>query len=268
MREDVATQRPQLLAALEEAIGAGAFERAEHETACAQPAIFCASLASYDRWHKETGRRPDLLAGHSLGEFAALVVAGVLDAFAALALVVERGRAMQQACEVTPGGMLALIGTGARDAAAAAVDFGVSIANDNAPEQLVVAGALPALTVFQAASEKPGVTTRWLPVAGAFHSPLMRPAVDRFHRALAKVPLSEPTIPVYSAMSVRPFVDVRKQLEQALMAPVRWRETVLALRDAGAEDFVEPGPGRVLGGLIKRSLRTRPRARVGALASG
>jgi malonyl CoA-acyl carrier protein transacylase len=120
---------------------------------------------------------------------------------------------------------------------------------------VVLSGARAALPGAAAAAEEAGLRAVELPVSGAFHSPLMTPAVREFAAALERVELSEPRVPVLSAVTAAPFEDVRAQLVQALTMPVRWRETVLALHARGVERFVEVGPGRVLSGLIKRTLR-------------
>jgi malonyl CoA-acyl carrier protein transacylase len=256
MREHVAQTRPDLLEAVVELMGVDPFELAENETRCAQPAIYCASLALHERWLSAEGIEPSFAAGHSLGELAALVAAGVLDAHAGLRLVIERSRLMHEACERSGGGMVAAMGRGARDAVADAARFGIVVANDNAPEQVIVAGPHAALDEFVAWAEERGdVKIRRLEVAGAFHSPAMASAVDGFRGALARTSFARATIPVFSCVTAAPFDNPRARLLEGVLAPVRWRETVLAMRAAGAERFVESGPGRVLSGLVKRTLR-------------
>ena len=268
MRQDVAQVRPDLLEAVIGAMGTDPFELAERDTRHAQPAIFCASLAGFERWRGQTSRAPAFLAGHSLGELSALVAGGAIDSDSGLRLVIERARLMDEACERTDGGMVAVLGRDARRGIATALELGLAVANDNAPEQVIVAGKRPDLERFETWAEEAGVTTRRLPVAGAFHSAAMATAVDGFRRAVARVTFRTPRIPVFSCVTARPFDDVPGLLVQALLAPVRWQETVLAMRAAGAHQFVETGPGEVLTGLIKRILRGQDAPRRRELAHG
>jgi malonyl CoA-acyl carrier protein transacylase len=235
MRDHVARRCPDLL------------ERCDESTRFQQPAIFC---ASWSGWTAIGGATPVAAAGHSLGELAALAAAGVLSVEDALELVVLRGRLM---AEADPrGSMVALIGASHDDAAAIAQDAGVAIANDNAPGQIVLSGPRERLAGVEAAADERGVRARPLPVAGAFHSPSMQPAVGAFRAALDEVDLAEPRFPVFSCTSARPFADVRAELAASLVRPVRWRETFVALHEAGWSAFVEAGPGRVLAGLGRR----------------
>ncbi len=253
MRQTVARERPDLLEPVAEAVGEDPFARAQEGTMYAQPAIFCASLAG---WAALGSPPAELMAGHSLGELAALVVAGVLTEADGLRLVALRGRLMQQAGERGgDGGMVALMG---RDAAELAPDLaaahGLALANDNSPQQVVLSGARAALPAVSREAEAAGLRALPLPVTGAFHSPMMAAAVPELEEALARVKLSEPLATVLSAVTAAPFSDVRAELAQALTMPVRWRETMLALQAEGVERFVEVGPGRVLSGLARRTL--------------
>jgi malonyl CoA-acyl carrier protein transacylase len=197
------------------------------------------------------------MAGHSLGELAALVAAGALQERDGLELVALRGRLMQESGEKAgDGGMLALVGRGAADHAAELAEaHGLAVANDNSPQQVVLSGARDALPAAAAAAEELGLRAIDLPVSGAFHSPMMRDAVPEFEQAVKDVKISEPRVKVLSAVTAAPFDDIAAQLTAALTSPVRWRETLLALHELGAERFVEVGPGRVLTGLVKRTLR-------------
>jgi [acyl-carrier-protein] S-malonyltransferase len=253
MRETVERHRPDLLGQVTEAVGEDPFARAESGTRFAQPAIFCASLAGWEALDRPRG---DLLAGHSLGELGALVAAGALGESDALELVALRGRLMQEAGETAgDGGMLALLGRGAADHAAGLADaHGLAVANDNSPQQVVLSGAREALAAAAADAEELGLRAMTLPVTGAFHSPMMASAAPEFAAALDGVEIAEPNVPVLSAVTAAPFDDIRGRLVEALTSPVRWRETLLAMRDLGAERFVEVGPGRVLTGLAKRTL--------------
>jgi [acyl-carrier-protein] S-malonyltransferase len=254
MREFVADVRPDLLGVVVEILGEDPFPRAEESTRFAQPAIFCASLAG---WAALGRPDADFMAGHSLGELGALVAAGAMRERDGLELVALRGRLMHEAGEQAgDGGMLALLGAGAADhAPRLAGDHGLAVANDNSPQQVVLSGPRGALPAAAAAAKDLALRARELPVSGAFHSPMMASAVPEFAAALERVEIKEPRVPVLSAVTAAPFDDVREQLVQALTMPVRWRETMLALHELGAERFVEVGPGRVLTGLVKRTLR-------------
>ena len=254
MRDLVADLRPDLLEQVAEIVGEDPFAKANEGTNYAQPAIFCASLAGWESLGRPDG---DFMAGHSLGELAALVAAGALEERDGLELVSLRGRLMQESGEKAgDGGMLALVGKGAADHAAELADgHGLSVANDNSPQQVVLSGARDALPAAAAAAEEHGLRAIDLPVSGAFHSPMMAGAVPEFEKAVNSVKISEPRVKVVSAVTAAPFDDIAKQLTDALTSPVRWRQTMLALHELGAERFVEVGPGRVLTGLVKRTLR-------------
>jgi len=255
MRETVSEARPDLLSLVEQIVGEDPFARAEEGTRFAQPAIFCASLAGWEGLGRPDG---DMMAGHSLGELAALVAAGCLTERDGLELVALRGKLMQESGErAGDGGMLALLGAGAADHAAELADaHGLAVANDNSPQQVVLSGDRAAFADASAAAKELGLRPMDLPVTGAFHSPMMAEAVPSFAAALERVEVSPPQgVTVFSAVTAAPFEDVRAQLAQALTMPVRWRETLLAMHDRGAERFVEVGPGRVLTGLVKRTLK-------------
>jgi malonyl CoA-acyl carrier protein transacylase len=250
MRDTVATHAPELLSDVLELMGEDPFARAEQGTMYAQPAIFCASIAGWIGLGSPSG---DFMAGHSLGELAALVAAGALTAPDGLRLVALRGRLMQAAGE---GGMIALLGPGAADQAPALAEaHGLAVANDNSPQQVVLSGERGALPEAIAAAKAAGLRAMELPVTGAFHSPMMAAAVPEFRAALDQVQIAEPRVPVMSAVTAAPFDDIRERLAEALTEPVRWRETMLALHERGVERFVEVGPGRVLSGLAKRTLK-------------
>ncbi len=253
MRDLVAETRPELLAMAVEVVGEDPFPRAAAGTNFAQPAIFCASLAG---WHALGSPAGDFMAGHSLGELAALVAAGALGEREGLELVTLRGRLMHEAGErAGDGGMVALLGRGAAEAAGElARSHHLALANDNSPQQVVLSGSSAQLPGVIEHARELGLRAMELDVTGAFHSPMMASAVPEFAAALQRVQFSPPRVPVVSAVTVRPFEDPRRELTDALTHPVRWRETMLALRDLGAARFVEVGPGRVLTGLAKRTL--------------
>jgi [acyl-carrier-protein] S-malonyltransferase len=253
MREQVERHRPDLLEIAQSEVSDDLFERAGDGTRWAQPAIFCAALAGFevlkDRYE------PDLMAGHSLGEISALVAAGALDAEDGLRLVAARGRLMQEAAEETgDGGMLAVRARERSTVEQVADQAGLSIANDNAPDQLVLSGAVAALDEGETLLREQRVRAKRLPVAGAFHSPLMEPAVEPFRRLTEHVEVRAPRVPVLSCVTAAPFQDVREQLVQAIVSPVRWTDVMSALHDLGATRYVETGPGRVLTNLVRKSL--------------
>ncbi len=253
MRETVEAHRPDLLALAEAEVAGDLFERADAGTRWAQPAIFCAALAGYEVLKDRFD--PAFMAGHSLGEISALVAAGALEAEDGLRLVAARGRLMQEAAEQTgDGGMLAVRvrERGPMDEVAAAT--GLSLANDNAPDQLVLSGATAALDEAEILLADRKVRAKRLPVAGAFHSPLMEPAVEPFRELVSQIRVSEPDVPVMSCVTAAPFEDVRGQLVAAITRPVRWTDVLRALHTRDATHFVETGPGRALSGLTRKTL--------------
>jgi [acyl-carrier-protein] S-malonyltransferase len=210
-------------------------------------------------------------AGHSLGEFAALVAAGVLDLPTALEAVVTRGRAMQTAAEQQPGTMTALIGVGPTEAteiceAAGRGDI-LAVANENAANQVVLSGSVRAIERAEEAARSRGVKAIRLKVAGAFHSPLMQPAVEPIRAALAALEFREPRFPIVANVSGRFVGDpaaLRDGLSRHVISPVRWERSMHVLEGAGFEVFVEAGPGQVLSKLAKREV---PSVRVTAVGS-
>jgi malonyl CoA-acyl carrier protein transacylase len=241
-----------------ELLGYDPFERLSEGTRYQQPALFLCSVAAWEQWRDEEDEADEAraAAGHSLGEYAALVAAGALQFDDAVRLVDERAAAMADAGELHAGGMVALLGGDPRGVRALASRLGLIVANDNAPGQLVLSGPIEAVTEAEdTARDEAGARARRLDVSGAFHSPLMEPAAERLRAALEATPISEPQIPVYSNGTAAPFVDVRSELSENLLRGVRWRETLLAMRTAGIERFVELGPGAVLTGLVKRTLQ-------------
>jgi [acyl-carrier-protein] S-malonyltransferase len=242
-----------------ELLGYDPFERLAEGTRYQQPALFLCSVAAWDAWREdapEDAAEARAAAGHSLGEYAALVAAGALDFDDAVRLVDERAAAMADAGEISAGGMVAMLGGDAQGVRGLAARLGLVVANDNAPGQLVLSGPVDAVAeAEELARDEAGARARRLDVTGAFHSPLMQPAAERLRAALDATPVHPLQIPVYSNGSASPFVDVRRELAENLLRPVRWRETLLALRTARIERFVELGPGAVLTGLVKRTLQ-------------
>lgn len=254
MREVVERHAPDLLDLVLDEVGADPFELVDEGTMYAQPAIVCASLALWDR-----AGRPEaaFLAGHSLGELSALAAGGAMSAVDAVRLAVVRGKLMQDAGGKAPGGMMALLGDG-DEARAAVAASDVSVANDNGPTQLVVAGPEAALDSAAAEAKARGVRTMRLAVRGAFHSPAIESAVGPYRNALERIEILPPGQPVFSSCTAAPFGaggdSIREQLSVALIRPVRWRETMLALQELGAERFREVGPGKALTGMARRAL--------------
>lgn len=254
MRDTVANARPDLLDLALEVVGEDPFACVHDGTAYAQPAIFCASLAG---WSSLGRPEADFMAGHSLGELAALVAAGSLSERDGLELVALRGRLMQDAGEhAGHGGMVALLGAHAAELAGeVAAAHGLAIANDNSPQQVVLSGARDELDGAAQTAKEHGLRAVILPVSGAFHSPMMASAIPEFEAALRRVDVAAPRVTVISAMTAAPIDDIRRRLVEALTMPIRWRETMLALYRLGADRFLEVGPGRVLTALAKRTLR-------------
>jgi malonyl CoA-acyl carrier protein transacylase len=252
MGDLVAETRPDLLEVARDAVGEDPFAAVGTGSRFDQPAILCASLAAWSALGRPRGAA---FAGHSLGEITALAAAGALREDAAVRLVALRGRLMDEAAAGRPGGMLALLGAEPEQAAELAEAHGLAVANDNGAGQTVLAGDGDRVDAAVAAAGERGLRAKRLPVAGAFHSPAMAPARAPFAAALADVELVEPAVPVLSCVTAAPFCDPRAQLAAALTSPVRWREVVLALHERGIRRFLEPGPGKVLSGLVRRTVR-------------
>jgi [acyl-carrier-protein] S-malonyltransferase len=238
-----------------ELLGFDPFSSLDAGTRSHQPALFLCSIAQWASERDEDAEAPLAAAGHSLGEYAALTAAGAIAFDDAVRLVDARSNAMAKAADVQSGGMVALLGGERDDVLALGEELGLSLANDNAPGQIVLSGAMEAVDAAAERAEDIGARGRKLPVGGAFHSPLMAPAADALSQALQGTEIGEPAFPVLSNGSAQPFVDIRAELAENLLKPVRFRETLCALQDMGAEEYVECGPGNVLKGLVKRTLR-------------
>lgn len=225
-----------------------------------QPAVLTAGVACWRVWREQSGPVPEMLAGHSLGEYTALVAAGSLDFSDAVSLVAFRGRAMQEAVPDGEGAMAAIIGLedeqvreacdeGRGEQVAEAVNF-------NAPGQVVVAGNRAAIErVSGIAEEKGARRAMLLPVSVPSHCALMRPAADRMAERLAGVTIAEPATPVIHNVDVATHAapdEIRQALVAQLHSPVRWVETVRKMLNEGVEPLVECGPGKVLTGLNRR----------------
>lgn len=231
------------------------------QTQHTQPAIFLHSVALF----KTLNQKPDMVAGHSLGEFSALVAAGVLSFDSGLELVALRGQLMQQAGEVNPGTMAAIIGMDDDSVDSICAEISektgkpVVPANYNCPGQLVISGDIDAVKqAVDLAKEKGCRLATLLPVSGAFHSPLMEPAFDVFKEKVNTVEFSAPNCPVYSNFTGLPSQnpdELKNNVLDQLMNPVRWTSTLQTMKADGASRFIEVGPGKVLQGLVKRTLK-------------
>lgn len=237
-----------------ELLGFDPFARLGEGTRTQQPALFLCSMAQWASRDEHDGD-PLAAAGHSLGEYAALTAAGAIDFEDAVRLVDARAEAMADAAAREDGGMVAMLKGERDDVLELGAELGLSLANDNAPGQIVLSGRADAIEQAVARADEIGCRARRLDVGGAFHSPLMAPAADALREALAATDIGEPAFPVLANGSTRPFADIRAELAENLLKPVRWREILLELQSMGATDFVECGPGAVLKGLVKRTLR-------------
>jgi [acyl-carrier-protein] S-malonyltransferase len=227
------------------------------ETRFTQPALYAVHVAALAAC-REAGLEPDAVAGHSIGEYAALVAAGALSVDDGARLVALRGAAMARAGAASPGTMAAVLGLDADTVrAVCAATTGVVVpANDNAPGQIVISGQSDAVAAASVALKAAGAK-RVLPLAvsGAFHSPLMEPAAHELRAALTTASVHDPALPVVANITadfVGTAAQVRENLAAQVAGPVRWVESVQRLAAAGVAEFVECGPGSVLAGLIKR----------------
>ena len=236
------------------------FEGSEEElrqTRITQPAIFCHSAITY--LSNDELEQPTAVAGHSLGEFSALVAAGALDFPSALRLVAERAQAMQDATDAVPGTMAAVLGLDDSmiEEACAAIEEVVVPANYNTNGQLVISGSVEG--VEKASKVLTDLGARRvvpLPVGGAFHSPLMQPAQDRLRAAIEEARFRPPACEIYQNTDAQPSTDpevIKTKLIAQLTSPVRWTQTIQNMQAAGISDFVEVGgKGKILAGLIRK----------------
>ena len=229
-------------------------------TELVQPALFACDLAAF-RVLEADGARFEAAAGHSLGEFVALVASGVLEDIDAFRIVVTRGRAMQEASDVTPSGMTAVIGLSPADAAEICRVAGrgdvLEVANENAAKQVVLSGSIPAIERAEEAARSGGAKAIRLKVAGAFHSPLMRPAQEPVREALSHATFHTPAmalVPNVSGRVTRESSALRDLLSRHIVSPVRWERSMRALAEIGVDTFVEAGPGDVLSKLVRRNV--------------
>ncbi|WP_280552443.1 ACP S-malonyltransferase [Halomonas sp. 25-S5] len=232
-------------------------------TACTQPALLAASVAVWRVWQELEGPRPGAMAGHSLGEYSALVCAGALPFAQGVRLVKLRGEAMQAAVPAGEGAMAAILGLAdeAVEQACARVADGdvVAAVNYNAPGQVVIAGSKAAVERAIAACQEAGAKRAMpLPVSVPSHCELMRPAAERLAAAMQEVELRSPRYTVFQNVDAQAHADVatlRTRLIEQLYQPVRWTSCIEAMTARGAEVYIECGPGKVLTGLNKRIAR-------------
>ncbi len=225
------------------------------KTKITQPAIFIHSVAIVKAIDTIGA---GMVAGHSLGEFSALVANGVLSFKDGLELVYQRALAMQEACDINPSSMAAVLGLDDDkvEKICAEIDGLVVPANYNCPGQLVISGETPAVEKACEALKAAGAKRALLlPVNGAFHSPLMQPAQEKLAQAIEGVKFSNPILPIYQNVTTTPVTDpeeIKKNLIAQLTGPVKWTQTIQNMVKDGADHFVEVGPGKTLQGLIKK----------------
>ncbi len=231
-------------------------DRTEHT----QPVLLTASVAVWRAWQQAAGLQPALVAGHSLGEYSALVAAGALELADAVRLVRLRGQLMQQAVPAGQGAMAAILGLDDETVAACCAESAqgevVSAANFNAPGQVVIAGSAAAVERAGAACKQAGAK-RAMPLAVSVpsHCALMTPVAEQLAEALAELPMAVPSCPVIQNVDASPETDpvrIRANLVAQLSAPVRWTDCVRTMAGAGLTELVECGPGKVLATMVKR----------------
>ena len=231
-----------------------------NQTVNTQPLMLTSGVAVYRLWREKGGTVPDMVAGHSLGEYSALVVAGVLRFSDAIPLVELRAKAMQEAVPAGEGAMAAILGLDSAAIISACNDNAlgqvVEAVNFNTPEQTVIAGhAVAVLRTADAAKAKGAKRAVMLPVSAPFHCSLMKPAAERLRQKLADLSLSSPQIPVVNNADVVCLTDpheIKDALVRQAASPVRWVETMQAMAAQGVTHVYECGPGKVLAGLVKR----------------
>lgn len=228
------------------------------QTKVTQPAVF---LHSYIAFRCLTADRPDMVAGHSLGEFTALAANGALRFEDALALVSKRAHAMQRACEMNPSGMAVILKFEEKvieEVCASITEEVVVPANYNSQQQLVISGSMKGLEIAMDKLREAGARKMMLlKVGGAFHSPLMQPAQDELAEAIRQCEILKPFCPIYQNATAQPSSDptvIKENLLKQLTSPVRWTQSVLNMADDGATEYTEFGPGDTLKNLVKRIL--------------
>jgi [acyl-carrier-protein] S-malonyltransferase len=240
------------------------------KTSNAQPALVAVSIACLRAAQEAGGKnlpQASFMAGHSLGEYTALCAAGVIDFSTAVFLAKERGRLMYEAGLKTPGGMMAMIGIEEAALAEVCRETGTVIANINSPGQLVISGAVENITkAGELAKTRGAARAIPLQVSGAFHSPLMQPAVDGMTQILAGVTFRDPIVPIIANVTAQPLTQgsqVKDELLKQLCSSVQWQRSVEYMVGQGVGKFIEIGPGKVLAGLIKRINRESEMMNIG-----
>jgi [acyl-carrier-protein] S-malonyltransferase len=238
------------------------FEGPEEEltqTIIAQPALLTTSYACLEATREISGKSlpaPSFLAGHSLGEYTALAVAGVIDFASTVRLARERGRLMHEAGQMQPGSMAAILGLDESILAEICQQVDVVMANINCPGQIVISGATANISkAMEMATGVGAKRTVQLQVSGAFHSPLMQPAVDGLTKYLDETEFKDPAIPIIANTTGKPLTnsaEVKTELRNQLNNPVQWQRSIEYIYEQGVPTFIEIGPGQVLTGLIKR----------------
>ena len=254
---------------VDEALGAAVsrifFEGPEAEltkTVNAQPGIMTVSMACLKAMEEALGKdrmpTPAMVAGHSLGEYTALVAAGALSIADGARLVRERGRLMQYAAELREGGMAAILGMDDAVLEEVCRETDTQISNINAPDQIVISGERQAVEkAMELASARGARRTVALAVAGAFHSRLMEPAQEGLAKIVGELTFHEPTVPVVANCTGRPLTtveDIKQELVSGLCTCVQWKDSVAYMTQSGIGAFYEIGPGRVLSGMVKRNI--------------
>ncbi len=240
-------------------------------TANAQPAIAAVSLATHASLTETLGYepRPAMSAGHSLGEYSALAVSGVLSLPDTIKLVVERGRVMQVACDERPGGMAALIGIDEFAAEDVCRETGVHISNINTSEQIIISGDHRSLAqAIDLAAARGARKCISLPVGGAFHSGLMEPAQSGLNEVIDSLEFNDPAVPIIGNCEAKPMVtgdDVRAELQAQLVSCVQWNRSICYMAENGVDSFLEIGPGKVLSGMIRRIDRSLSVTAIGSM---
>ena len=252
------------------------FEGPEQElcqTVNAQPAILTMSIACLRAAAEIYGElvRPSYMAGHSLGEYTALVAAGVLDFADAVRLTRQRGMLMQQAGQIAPGGMVAIIGLDEVAVEAVCQETGARISNINSPGQIVISGSRESMVRSIDLSLSMGARySKPLNVSGAFHSHLMEPAVEGMAKAITDVRFSDPIVPIVVNSTAKPAAtaeEIKQELIDQISNCVQWQKSIEYMVKEGVDTFVEVGPGQVLTGLIKRISKDARTVNVGDVSS-
>ena len=254
------------------------FEGPEDElrqTINAQPAIMAVSLACVKAMEEGLGSKrmpsPIVMAGHSLGEYTALVVAGVLDVAETARLVQVRGKLMQEACEKNPGTMAAVLGLDEMTMEEIARETGTYVSNVNTAEQIVISGDRIAIAqALDLASARGAKRVLPLRVGGAFHSGLMKPATDGLIEEFNRVDLKDPQVPIVANCTGKPLTtaeSVKRELVAQICSCVQWKRSVDYMLDDGVSNFIEIGPGKVLSGMVKRISKRARVASVGDIES-